>query len=166
MWSVRPPEIDADSWRTSRRTTGLFIASSASRVTSDAEVVAGRVEAVGPRELRLAEAERLRALVHVLDERPAVASADVLGERDRAVVALWISAAATRSRRGSRSPARSRIVDPVTPTASGSTETIAPGLERSSATSTVISFVMLAIGSRSWARRASSTSPVCASSTR
>jgi hypothetical protein len=54
---------------------------------------------------------------------------------------------------------KSRIVDPVTPTASRSTETIAPGLERSSATITVISFVMLAIGSRSCARRASSTSP-------
>ena len=79
--------------------------------------------------------------------------------------ALWISAAAISSRTVSRSPARRWIPEPVTPTASRSTVTTSPGFDRSRAIRTVISFVMLAIGSRSRALWVSSTSPVAAFTT-
>ena len=80
--------------------------------------------------------------------------------------ALWISAAARRSRIGSRSPGWRRIDDSPTRAAIGRTVTSSPGRACSSATSAVISFVMLA-KARRWStflRRI--TSPVAAFATR
>src|SRR5215211_7052242 len=74
--------------------------------------------------------------------------------------ALWISAALIRSPSDRRSPARSLTVDSPTTSAWGSTTTLEPTRARSSATRTVISFVMLAIGTRACASRDASTSPV------
>ena len=82
-----------------------------------------------------------------------------------ASLALWTMAAAIRSRTVIRSPARRRTPEPVTPTASRSTVTTSSSFVRSSATSTVISLVMLAGGTRCCALRVSRTSPVAAFTT-
>ena len=63
--------------------------------------------------------------------------------------ALWISAASTRSRTVSRSPGRRLIDDSPTAAARPLTVTTSSRRACSSVTSTVISFVMLAIGRRS-----------------
>ncbi len=73
--------------------------------------------------------------------------------------ALGTSAPMARSRTVIRSPGRRKIVDSPTPAASGVTTTTSSSCERSSATSTVISLVMLAIGLRSSGARAASTAP-------
>ena len=66
----------------------------------------------------------------------------------------------------SRSPARRFTVDSPTSAASELTVTTSDGFVCSSVSSTVISFVMLAIGTRASAFWAASTSPVVPFSTR
>ena len=67
--------------------------------------------------------------------------------------ALWISAAARRSRTRSRSPAVRKMDEPPGATARGETVTTSLGRAFSSVTSAVISFVMLAIAMRRSALR-------------
>ena len=67
--------------------------------------------------------------------------------------ALWISAASSSSRTVSRSPARRLALDSPTLAAGGLTVTTSDGFVRSTVSSTVISLVMLAIGTRAWASR-------------
>src|SRR4029453_7308198 len=80
--------------------------------------------------------------------------------------ALCTSAASTRSCTEMRSPARRLIVDSPTAAADGGATTTSSSFAWSSATSTVISFVMLATGTRAVALLPASTSPVAPFSTR
>ena len=107
-------------------------------MTSNAlEYVAGDVQAVWPDELRSREAELCACEFISVDEgSPSPGRVDS-PSATAASLALWIRAAARSSRTLSRSPARRRIVEPVTPTASLSTTTTSFGFafERSRAPS-------------------------------
>ncbi len=165
MWSVRPPSISPDTWSTVFRTTGRLIAASARRVTSRAlEYSPGASRPSGRTKCESGRPSR-RALAFIRSANCSKLGTVASASASAASFADWIRAPLTRSPTVSSSPAASAIDSCPTAAARGSTVTTSRSRRWSSATSTVISFVIDAIGIRSRAAWEASTSPVTGFST-
>ena len=186
--AVRVPRLDADEAReasragrssvTRRRPATVVVAPAATvsrmngfRIATRASFVTSRALETWPGASRpsgltkcVSVSPSSRALrVHQLDEALDAAVADVGRERVRGVVRALDQRGRERGRATlSRSPGERSIVDSPTAAAPLETVTTLVGPARSSATRTVISFVIDAIGSRSRSSSCASTSPSAA----
>ena len=109
--------------------------------------------------MRVAQAEGARAFIHPTKRLTSPCDA-ADASASAALFALWMSAPASRSLTVTRSPADSGMRDSPTCAASPLTVTTSVGFRCFRAMSTVMSFVMLAIGIASCALCDASTSPV------
>src|SRR3954468_5606122 len=156
----------AARWRTICRISGRCIRIRASSVTScaletwpGASRPSGRAE-WGPRRPSCRARRFISATKRASFPLPTWSAS-----ASAASFALWISAASSSSRTVRRSPGWRFALDSPTPAAWRLTVTTSDGFVRSTVRRTVISFVMLAIGTRASALRAASTSPVTPFST-
>src|SRR5215210_4142453 len=156
----------AARWRTICRTSGRCMTIRASSVTSRAlETCPGASSPSGRAKWVLRRPSSLAFAFIIATKRCWFPCPTCRASASAASLALWISAASSSSRTVSRSPGRRFALDSPTCAANGLTSTVWLGRACSSVSRTVISFVMLAIGTRSRALRANRTSPVTPFST-